>query len=93
VTTEISVRVQPRAPRDEIAGERAGKLLVRLTAPPVEGRANDALCRLLGKRLGVAKTRVTVVRGAGSRDKVVRVEGFDPSELAAALGLPSGSSK
>jgi uncharacterized protein len=93
VEATIGVRVQPRAARDEIAGSRAGKLLVRLTAPPVEGRANEALCRLLGKRLGVAKTRVTVVRGAGSRDKVVRVEGIAPSALAEALGLPSGAAE
>jgi uncharacterized protein len=61
--TKIAVRVQPRGARDEIAGERDGRLLVRLTAPPVEGRANEALCRLLAKRLGVGRTRVTVVRG------------------------------
>jgi uncharacterized protein (TIGR00251 family) len=86
----ISVRVQPRSARNEIAGERAGALVVRLTAPPVEGRANDALCRLLAKRLGIGKTRVTIVRGAGSRDKVVRVEGFSAAELARTLGILPG---
>lgn len=86
----ISVRVQPRARRDEIAGERAGRLLVRLSAPPVEGRANEALRRLLAKRLAVAKTRVTIVRGTGSRDKVVQVEGLTEAELEAALGIDSG---
>jgi uncharacterized protein (TIGR00251 family) len=89
----ISVRVQPRAGRDEIAGERAGTLLVRLTAPPVEGRANEALRRLLAKRLGVGKTRVTIVRGTASRDKVVRVEGLSQADLAAAFGLSSGASR
>jgi uncharacterized protein len=83
----IPVRVQPRAARDEIAGERAGALLVRLTAPPVEGRANEALCRLLAKRLGVGRTRVTVVHGAGSRDKLVNVEGLSAAAARAALGL------
>jgi uncharacterized protein len=77
----ISVRVQPRANRDEIVGPRAGALVVRLTAPPVEGRANEALCRLLARRLGIAKTRVAVVRGAGSRDKLVRVEGVAAADL------------
>ena len=86
----ISVRVQPRAARDEIAGQRAGALVVRLTAPPVEGRANDALCRLLAKRLGIGRTRVTILRGAGSRDKIVRVEGFSSAELARALEILPG---
>ena len=47
--------MQPRAARDEIVGDRDGILIVRLTAPPVEGRANQALCRLLASRLGVAR--------------------------------------
>jgi uncharacterized protein (TIGR00251 family) len=83
----IAVRVQPRAGRDEIAGERGGALVVRLTAPPAEGRANEALCRLLARRLGVGRTRVTLVRGHRSRDKVVRIEGLTDGEAARALGL------
>jgi uncharacterized protein len=83
----IAIRVQPRAPRDEIAGERAGALLVRVTAPPVEGKANDAVCRLLAKRLGVAPRRVAVVRGGSGRDKVVEVEGVDEEALRSELGL------
>ena len=83
----VKVRLQPRASRDEIAGERGGALLVRLTAPPVENRANEALCRLLAKRLGVAPTRVTLLRGAKSRDKTVQVEGLSTTEIARALGL------
>ena len=60
----ISVRLQPRASRDEITGLRDdGVLVVRVTAPPVDGRANDALCKLLAKRLDVAPSRVSVVRG------------------------------
>jgi uncharacterized protein len=84
----ISVRVLPRAARDEIGGERAGALLVRLTAPPVEGRANVALCRLLAKRLGVAADRVSVVRGHRSRDKVVRVDGLLEAEARRRLEVP-----
>jgi len=86
----IAVRVQPRAARDEIAGERGGKLVVRLVAPPVEGRANEALRRLLAKRLGVANSRVSVVRGARSRDKLVRVVGLPTPDLWRALGIRSG---
>jgi uncharacterized protein (TIGR00251 family) len=83
----VRVRLQPRAARNEIAGERDGALVVRLTAPPVENRANEALCRLLAEELGVARTRVSLERGARSRDKVVQVEGLETPQIAAALGL------
>jgi uncharacterized protein len=86
-SAELPVRLHPRARRDEIVGERAGMLVVRVTAPPAEGRANDALCRLIAKRAGVGRTRVSVVRGARSRDKLVRVDGVDRSGLRRALGL------
>jgi uncharacterized protein YggU (UPF0235/DUF167 family) len=60
--------------------------LVRVTAPPVEGKANAAVCRLLAKRLGLTPGRVAVVRGASSRDKVVEVDGIETSELRRLLG-------
>lgn len=75
----VRVRLQPRARGDEIVGERAGALLVRVSAPPLEGRANDALCRVIAKAAGVAPGRASVVKGASSRDKVVRLEGADAS--------------
>jgi uncharacterized protein len=81
----IAVRVQPRARRNELAGERDGVLLVRVTAPPVEGRANDAVRKLLAKRLGVAAGRVSVVRGASGRDKVVEVRGMQAEAVRRAL--------
>lgn len=84
---EIVVRLQPRARANEIAGERAGALLVRVTAAPVEGQANEALCRLLAKRARVGVRSVSIVRGAGSREKLVRIEGLTESELRSALGL------
>jgi uncharacterized protein YggU (UPF0235/DUF167 family) len=49
----IPIRVQPRAGRDELAGVRDGRLLVRVTAPPLEGRANAAACALIAKAAGV----------------------------------------
>jgi uncharacterized protein (TIGR00251 family) len=81
----IVVRLQPRARANEIVGEREGALLVRVTAAPVDGRANAALCRLIAKRLHVGSTRVAVIRGAGAREKIVRVEGLTPAEVRAAL--------
>jgi uncharacterized protein (TIGR00251 family) len=86
---KLAVRVQARARRDEIAGQRGGSLLVRVTAPPVEGKANAAVCRLLAERLGLAPGRVAVVRGAGSRDKLVEIDGIEPGELRRLLGVES----
>ncbi len=81
----VRVRLQPRARRDEIVGERAGALLVRVSAPPLEGRANDALCRLLAKAAGVAPGRASVVKGASARDKVVRLEGLAAADAGERL--------
>jgi uncharacterized protein (TIGR00251 family) len=81
------VRLQPRARKDEVVGERGSAVVIRVTAPPVDGKANAALCAFLAKRAGVPRSRVSVVRGLTSRDKVVRVEGVEPQMLRAALGL------
>jgi uncharacterized protein len=78
---DLAVRLQPRARRDEIVGERNGVLVVRVTAPPVDGRANAALCRLIANAVGVAPSKVEIVRGHGSRDKVVRVADVDKGAL------------
>ena len=79
------MRVQARAKRDEIVGERAGVLVVRISAPPLDGRANRALCKLIARRAGVAASKVTIVRGEGSRHKLVRVDGIDAAALRDAL--------
>jgi uncharacterized protein (TIGR00251 family) len=79
------VRLQPRARRAEVVGERAGAVVIRVTAPPVDGKANAALCAFVAERAGVPRSRVQVVRGAASRDKVVRVDGVDAAALRAAL--------
>ena len=84
----VRVHVQPRAPRDAIGPWQAGRLEIRTTAPPVEGRANEAVCRLLAKALGIAPTRLTVVRGARGRDKAVRIAGLPASEVLRRLNYP-----
>jgi uncharacterized protein (TIGR00251 family) len=71
----LRVRVQPRASRESIAGLRQGALMVRLTAPPVEGEANAALQRFLGKALGLPPSSVELLRGTRGRDKLVRLSG------------------
>jgi uncharacterized protein YggU (UPF0235/DUF167 family) len=62
---------------------RDGAVIVRVTAAPVEGKANQAACKLLAERAGIAPSRVEVVRGALRRDKVVRLIGLDPGDAAA----------
>jgi uncharacterized protein (TIGR00251 family) len=86
----LRVRVTPRAPRDGLGGVRDGALLVRLTAPPVEGAANLALARFLGKTLGLAPSFVSVAAGQASRHKLVRITGVGADQVRARLegGLP-----
>lgn len=70
---EFACRVTPRASSDAVR-RVDGQLQIRVTAPPEDGKANAAVQALLGKALGVAKTRLTLVRGATSRDKVFRLD-------------------
>lgn len=81
----LRVRVQPRASRDALGGERQGALVVRLTAPPVDGRANEALARMLADALGVAPSAVRLVRGDSGRDKLVAIAGIDAATARARL--------
>ncbi len=75
------VRVTPRAGRDEVVGWQDGELRVRLRAPPVDGRANDALRRLLASSLGVPPSGVELVSGAKGRVKRLRVEALSEAEV------------
>jgi uncharacterized protein YggU (UPF0235/DUF167 family) len=81
------VRLQTRARRNAILEERDGVLRVGVAAAPVNGQANAALCKLIAKRAGVARGRVSVIRGERSREKVVHVEGLARDQLRRALGL------
>ena len=82
----IRVRVQPGSKRNELAGRRDGALIVRVTAPAIEGKANKAACKLLADLAGIPQSRVEVVRGALRRDKVVRLIGLDPGDAAVLFG-------
>ncbi len=75
------VRVQPRASRDEIGGEWLGALKVRLTAPPIDDRANEALCRLFSQRLNVPLAAVTIAAGARGRSKRIEIRGVIPEQI------------
>jgi uncharacterized protein (TIGR00251 family) len=80
----LSVRVVPRASKEGVAGFERGIVRLRLSAPPVEGKANEALTRFLAKALGVPRGRVTLVAGERGRSKIVRVQGMT-TEAALAL--------
>lgn len=81
----ITVRLQPRAGRDELLGLSGRVLRARVSAPAIDGRANRALCRLMAREIGVAPSRVTIVRGERSREKLVRVDGLDEAAVREAL--------
>jgi uncharacterized protein len=72
----LAVKVIPNAPRNEVAGWLGDALKVKVHAPPVEGRANEALCEFLADTLGVPRRAVSVLRGDTSRQKVVRIDGL-----------------
>ena len=79
----FAVRVQPRASRDAIEGEWQGALKVRLTAPPVDNKANDALCRLLAARLNIPLSAVRILSGERSRTKRVEIRGVTAAQIRA----------
>jgi uncharacterized protein (TIGR00251 family) len=79
----FAVRVQPRARRDEIAGEWQDALKIRLIAPPVDDRANEALRRLLAARLKVPLSAVRIASGERSRTKRVEIQGVTATQVLA----------
>lgn len=86
----IRVRVQPRSSRSGVSGEREGRLCIRLTAPPVDGEANEALVAFIAKSLGVSKRSVMIVGGDRSREKTVAVSGVNTQSVRERL-LPGVS--
>ena len=81
----LSVKVLPRAARNEITGAAGNELKVKVTAPPVDSAANEALLELLADKLGCARGAVQLVRGHTSRHKTVAIQGFSAAEVMAKL--------
>jgi len=77
--------VQPGASRDALAGRYGERLKVQISAPPVDGKANKHLLKYIAKAFGVAKTRVTLVRGESSRQKTLKI--IDPQKLPPAAQI------
>jgi uncharacterized protein len=86
----LHVKVQPRASQDEIGDPLGGELKIRVTAPPVDAAANEALVRLLAERLGCPRGAVQLVRGQTSRHKVVFLQDLDAETVASRLLGRSG---
>ena len=82
----LELKVIPNAPRDEIAGWLGGALKVKIQAPALEGRANDAVLDFLAQKLGIPRRDVTLLRGDKSRQKVVRIVSLDEATVRLRLG-------
>jgi uncharacterized protein (TIGR00251 family) len=77
----VAVRIQPRASKNGVSRMEDGTLKIRLTAPPVDGAANEALVAYLAKALGVSKSSVEIVSGHTSREKRIRISGVDREDI------------
>lgn len=83
----LTVRVSPNASRNAIVRTESGILGIRLTTPPVEGKANKHLLKFLAKQLKIAPSLISIVRGHGSREKTLLISGLDGDALRERLGL------
>ena len=81
----LRLHVTPGAREDSIAGWQGDSLRVKVRQRPQKGRANEAVVRLIARRLGIPRSALTIVRGAASRDKVVEVDGISDEELRSVL--------
>lgn len=84
----LPVHVTPKASRDEVADWRGGELRLRVCAPPEDGKANAAACKLVARALGVPKSAVAVARGETSRHKQLEIELLTQEDVNRVLGRP-----
>ena len=75
---KIDVVIQPKSSRDEVVGLHGNAIKIKLTAPPVDGKANSALISFLAKKLKIPKTSIIIIRGQASRHKTLSIDGIDP---------------
>lgn len=83
---DLSVKVQPRASRNELISGKGG-IKVRLTSPPVDGAANEALVSFLAEHLGTSKSRIRIVSGHAAREKRIRINGMSLSDVRRLLNI------
>jgi uncharacterized protein (TIGR00251 family) len=77
----LAIRIQPRASKNELVAMEGGALKIRLTAPPIDGAANEALVKFLAHVLSVPRSHIEIVSGHTSRDKILRINGMDDAEV------------
>lgn len=85
-SVRLTVQVQPNAKRSEVLGFENGVLRVKVSAPPVEGKANKGVIELLSKTLGIKKSSIEIQKGATSKRKVVLIEDITLADISARLG-------
>jgi len=83
----LAIKAIPHAPRSEVVGWLGDALKIKIHAPPVEGKANEALCEFLAETLGLSRRAVTVQRGDTSRLKLIRIDGLARDEVLRKLGV------
>ena len=83
----LAVRIQPRASKNGATRMQDGSLKIRLTAPPVDGAANEALVKFLSETLSISKSQVEIVSGLTGRQKIVRVSGISEVDVIRLLNI------
>ena len=85
--TTLKIHLLPRASRDEICGLQGDAIKVKVTAPPIEGKANMALQKFIAKKLHLASSQVEIMAGQRSREKILRISGVTQEDVEKALGI------
>ena len=78
--TLVKIYLQPKASKNEIMGPYRDGIKVKITAPPIEGKANEALIRFLAKELGVSPSSIEIIKGHHSREKTLKISGTELGE-------------
>lgn len=84
-STRLEIRLKPHANSDRISLGPTGLLAIAVTSPPVDDRANEHMVRIISDRLGVAKSRIAILKGGHSRNKVVQIDGITKEEIITRL--------
>jgi uncharacterized protein len=76
----LKVYLQPKSSKNEIVGPYRDGIKIKVTAPPIEGKANEALVRILSREFGISLSRIEIIKGHHSREKTLRISGVAPQE-------------
>jgi hypothetical protein len=83
----LKVHLQPRATHDGVVGVHGDAIKIKVSAPSLEGKANNALTRFIAKKLGISSSQVDIIAGHRSREKLLRIAGISRGEIEKALGI------